>query len=120
MRTSDDQRREVAARLRKIEPDKRLHGYVNAETVFNACGIDCDFGCVQMDGVGKLVNLVEPQPDLCWDVSGYQDVFECSECRCKVKLVTEVCNEYGEPFSETLIPRFCPNCGRGIVRAIKR
>ena len=44
-------------------------------------------------------------------MSGYQDAFECSECRCKVDIVGEECNEYGEVFSTPFMPRFCPNCG---------
>lgn len=110
---SDDERREVAARLRKIKPDKRLHGYVMTETVFNACGIDSDFGCVQMDGVGKLADLIG-RPT-CRNVSGCQDVFECSECRCRAELVSEVCDEHGEPFHVPLMPSWCPNCGAVVV-----
>ena len=51
----------------------------------------------------------------CRNVSGCQDVFECSECRCRAELVTEVCNEYGEPFHVPLMPSFCPNCGAEVV-----
>ena len=52
----------------------------------------------------------------CRNVSGCQNVFECSECRCRAELVTEVCNEYGEPFHVPLMPSFCPNCGARVVR----
>lgn len=51
----------------------------------------------------------------CRNVSGCQNVFECSECRCRAELVTEVCNEYGEPFHVPLMPSFCPNCGVRVV-----
>ena len=47
----------------------------------------------------------------CRNVSGGQDVFECSECRCRAELVTEVCNEHGDQFHTPLMPSFCPNCG---------
>lgn len=53
----------------------------------------------------------------CRNVSGCKDTFECSKCRCKVELITEVCNEYGEPFHVQLMPSYCPNCGARVVRA---
>ena len=51
----------------------------------------------------------------CRNVSGHQDVFECSECRCRAELVTEVRNEHGDPFHVPLMPSFCPNCGAMVV-----
>ena len=51
----------------------------------------------------------------CRNVSGCQDVFECSECRCRVELITEVCNEYGDPFHVPLMPSWCPNCGAKVT-----
>ena len=52
----------------------------------------------------------------CESTSRYCDVFECSECRCKVELITEVCNEYGEPFDVPFIPKYCPNCGAKVIK----
>lgn len=65
---------------------------------------------------GNYAHIIELLADLidrptCRNVSGHQDVFECSECRCKVDIVGEECNEYGEVFSTPFMPRFCPNCG---------
>lgn len=60
-----------------------------------------------------VADLIERQT--CRNVSGYQDVFECSECRCRVDMITEVCNEHGEPFSVPLIPSYCPNCGAEVL-----
>lgn len=119
--TSSDERRKVAARLRALAETPDEIG-ITEHAVIRTLGISSGYfdDCCRSEDVERLANLIESQPDLCWDVGGHQDVFECSECRCKVELVTEVCNEYGEPFSEPLIPRFCPNCGRGIARAIER
>ena len=71
---------------------------------------------VGLDGVVRADALFDRLAELidrptCRNMSGYQDVFECSECRCRVELITEVCNEYGEPFSVSLMPSFCPDCG---------
>ena len=97
---SDDERREVAARMREILRDDP-HGWLDA-MVMNAVTD------VMGDGekIGETVADLIDRPT-CRNVSGYQDVFECSECRCRVELITEVCNEHGEPFSVPLIPSSC-------------
>lgn len=51
----------------------------------------------------------------CKNADSHYDVFECSLCHCKVELITEVCNEYGEPFDVPFIPSYCPNCGAEVV-----
>lgn len=51
----------------------------------------------------------------CRNVSEHQDVFTCSECRCKVEIIGEECNEYGECFCVPFMPSFCPNCGAEVV-----
>lgn len=105
---SDEERREVAARMREILRDDP-HGWLDA-MVMNAVTD------VMGDGekIGETVADLIDRPT-CRNVSGYQDVFECSECRCRVELITEVCNEHGEPFSVPLIPSWCPNCGAEVV-----
>lgn len=74
------------------------------------CGIDGKTDAPTI--LDRLADLIDPT---CRNVSGHQDVFECSECRCKVELTTEICNEHGEPFSVPLMPSFCPNCGARVV-----
>ena len=52
----------------------------------------------------------------CKNVSGYDDVFECSECRCKVEMIGECGNEYGELFHVPYMPAYCPGCGARVTR----
>lgn len=59
--------------------------------------------------VERLIELID-RPT-CKNAKLYKDVFECSECHCSLELITEVCNEYGEPFSVPFMPTFCPGCG---------
>lgn len=51
----------------------------------------------------------------CKNVSGCNDVFECSECRCKVEVIGECGNEYGELFHVPYMPVYCPSCGAKVV-----
>lgn len=51
----------------------------------------------------------------CKNVSGYDDVFECSECRCKVEIIGECGNEHGELFHVPYMPAYCPGCGAEVV-----
>ena len=65
------------------------------------------------DPLNELADLID-RPT-CRNVSGSQDTFECSECRCMAELTTEAFNEGGEPFHVPLMPSWCPNCGAMVV-----
>lgn len=108
---SDDERRKVVARLREwlaIPWYKRPWSRDAMQSLGKMVG-----AVPGEDIVERIADLIDRQT--CRNVSGYQDVFECSECRCRVELITEVCNEHGEPFSVPLIPSWCPNCGAEVV-----
>lgn len=130
---TDKQRREAAARMRELPSDTyaalkeweegglfidaSLSDEADYSQIHNAV-----FGCFPAEYMhpGDYKELHERLADLidrptCRNVSGCQDVFECSECRCKAELTSEVCNEYGEPFSVYFIPAYCPNCGAEVV-----
>lgn len=109
---TDDERREMANELRRQaayssgslgEWWQRLQEIVTGEI---------DFANPQ-ETYRAIADLID-RPT-CRNVSGYEDVFECSECRCKVDLTTEVCDEHGKPFHVPLMPSFCPNCGEEVV-----
>lgn len=74
--------------------------------------LDAD-GFANEDDVKRLADLID-RPT-CKNAKLYKDVFECSECHCSLELITEVCNEYGEPFSVPFMPRYCPACGAEVV-----
>lgn len=120
--TTDEERREVAKAIRDMV-SVRSYGTPGAVGSF----VDIDDLLTELldrrvydsqkaiDSVEALdiADLID-RPT-CRNVSGYKDVFECSKCRCKVELITEVCNEHGEPFHVPLMPSFCPNCGSEVV-----
>lgn len=109
-----DERREVVGALRQIT---EKHSAVEASRVASALGLEYKvYGTVvafDIDAVRRLAKLID-RPT-CRNVSEHKDVFACSECRCEVEVTAEICNEYGEPFSEPLMPSFCPNCGARVV-----
>ena len=111
---SDKQRHEVARKLRVLACTPDEIG-ITERAVIRDLGISAGIydDCCKSEDVLAVADLIERQT--CRNVSGYQDVFECSECRCRVELITEVCNEHGEPFSVPLIPSWCPNCGAEVV-----
>lgn len=111
---SDDERREVARKLRVLACTPDEIG-ITEHAVIRDLGISSGIydDCCKSEEVLAVADLIERQT--CRNVSGYQDVFECSECRCRVELINEVCNEYGDPFSVPLIPSWCPNCGAEVV-----
>lgn len=102
--TSDQQRREVAARLRnghrrdcesQITFIARMVKGRDIVTAADVCRLP------------KLLADLIDRPT-CRNVSGHRDEFECSECCCKVESLTEVCNERGEIFRVPFMPKCCP------------
>lgn len=111
---SDKQRHEVARNLRVLACTPDEIG-ITEHAVIRDLGISAGIydDCCKSEDVLAVADLIDHQT--CRNVSCYQDVFECSECRCRVELITEVCNEHGDPFSVPLIPSWCPNCGAEVV-----
>lgn len=126
---TDEKKREVAQKLRALDmSDIEVDGciidspkYVGL-LLMRMLDAACDYrdGLHYFPGFFSAQAAVELIADLidretCRNVSGYKDVFECSECLCKVEIVGENGNEYGDVFSTPLIPRFCPNCGAEVL-----
>lgn len=111
---SDKQRHEVARKLRVLACTPDEIG-ITEHAVIRDLGISSGIydDCCKSEDVLAVADLID-RPT-CRNVSCYQDVFECSECRCRVVLITDVCNEHGETFSASLIPSWCPNCGAEVV-----
>lgn len=106
--TTSDERREVAEKLRVYShdfdfDDSNPFWYV-AKAAFGDVDVHTYYSVF-----ARLAGLIDLPT--CRNVSGCQDVFECSECRCRAELVTKVRNEHGDPFHAPLMPSFCPNCG---------
>lgn len=105
---NDEKRREVADKMRGYDVSEFKE---SAIVPFLEC---LGHGYTNWRGVlDELADLID-RPT-CRNVSGHQDVFTCSECRCKVEIIGEECNEYGECFCVPFMPSFCPSCGAEVV-----
>lgn len=112
---NDDERREVSRLLREEFGQGQCHWpdlFRDMLAEILECNETLDAGPLYDQMAEKLADLIDPT---CRNVSGYKDTFECSKCRCKVELITEVCNEHGEPFHVPLVPSYCPNCRARVV-----
>lgn len=111
---NDSERREVAARLRGFKEHRDEAPLIFTEQVHNAMVLRAIRAVIgKGDIFQRLADLID-RPT-CRNVSEHQDVFTCSECRCKVEIIGEECNEYGECFCAPFMPSFCPNCGAEVV-----
>lgn len=110
---SNDQRREVAKRLRGLEVcdyDGELYDVGEVEIEL---GLVSDDGAwYEADGVRKLADLID-RPT-CRNI-GDDYMFKCSECGAEFEPVTVNGNEYGEVFYTQLKPLYCAACGAEVV-----
>ena len=106
---TDDERREVAWRLRMVDVDSIGHGYELLEEVADCIDDEgVKYGAYERFAV-LLADLIEPEPErTCEDVSTEHGKFECSYCGCKI--TDTRCVDNG-------LVRFCPDCGRWVENA---
>lgn len=118
MTITDEERREVARRLRSLACTPDEIGIVEHAVIRNlgiSAGIYDD--CCRSEDVFAVADLID-RPT-CHDAgSGY--TFRCSECGCELGVILMDSRE-GEPamtvHDDPLYePCFCPNCGAVVVR----
>ena len=109
---TNDERREVAARIRAL----REHAW-DESSVFDllGCAVE-ECGLDDTDQLfAHLADLIEPEERTCRDECGGELDFHCSECGCHLYLIS-IENEPSLVLGEAVIqPSFCPNCGAKVV-----
>lgn len=117
---SDEERREVAARLRKcnfadgtsdVAKIEGIDGKFAARFVF-VSNLVCEIFAHDTKAVfsfheigDRLADLIEPERETTEDVSKSYGEFECKACGCRIDDVTAVDNGG---------INFCPDCGREV------
>lgn len=116
MRASDEERREVARKLR----DSMFNAGVKFKcgdtswsklyrTLFGGYMDSNQANVTYNKVVQKLAELIEPEPEqICEDISTEYGKFECSNCGCRITDTT--CVENGGVY-------FCPDCGKAVENA---
>lgn len=123
---TDEERREVARRLRGLEHCLFDDGeYIDCREVEIALGLLSDDGAwYESDGVKRLADLIEPKPErTCQIVSAFDtdeldDIQECISSSPEDTLAYK-CKGCGFDFryERGLYPKYCPNCGtKKVVR----
>ena len=130
---TNDERREVAARLRELPIDMyEVEERWEAEGLGTDCHDQTDyflihnvlFGCLPAEHMhpcdyedlhARLADLIEPEERTCHDVSFDSREFVCSWCGCHI----DVLDIESEPTmwlgGSPIEPSFCPNCGAKVV-----
>jgi len=107
---TNDERREVAARLRDMAPGSDWPNYV-AE----ACGMDVskmsnNFHTFTEQLCRRIADLIEPQERTCRMHRDDHGVWHCSNCD-----DAEMGGEGIVSWCDSWAPDFCPNCGARVV-----
>lgn len=82
---------------------RRVSSVTNADIAYGTCSV--------------LADLIEPQERTCHNVSCYDNIFQCSECRAKLRLFDEDSLEPVVTLAEGVgvMPNHCPGCGARIT-----
>jgi len=125
--TTNEERREVARRLRKqadymalrrdwYEDDREdcvRQGNSAYRNIADSVEKYANNSNRYEEIVRRLADLVD-RPT-CSNVSEFDDAFVCGECRAEAMLIAKSSsNEYSEVFNAPFQPRYCPNCGREV------
>ena len=127
MKPTDDERRDVAARLRELAEDYEKVPVLSiiaacelpapVDDAFMACGIGRAVYATEI--CGRLADLIEPEERTCRNTAGkpfagYR-MFSCSECGAYLEVDGDTdANLFAG--GERPMPRYCPNCGAKVVR----
>lgn len=104
---TNDERREVAAKLRELVADWFDDGeFYDRVEVEDVLGLATDDGAwYEAAGVRRLADLIEPEERTChiYDTDhGFEDSIRCDACQMTFR-------RPWQPF------KFCPNCGAKVV-----
>lgn len=117
---TDEDRREVAAKLRELVADWFDDGeFYDRGEVEDVLGLATDDGAwYEAAGVRRLADLIEPEERTCRNTAGKpfagHRMFSCSECGAYLEVDGGAdANLFAG--GERPMPHYCPNCGAKVV-----
>ena len=109
---TDDERREVAARLRDIGEKICYTSRDVLRAIQDACGCNVGLDWEDMEELrDRLADLIEPKRT-CKNLATRKDGFACSVCECEV--VGCMIDDFGS-WDNPLLFSYCPNCGAKVA-----
>lgn len=128
MPCSEEERHEVARRLRGLEHCLFDDGeYIDCGEVEIALGLVSDDGAwYEADGVNRLADLIEPQTERTCQIVSAFDTDELDDIQEGISFSPDdtlayMCKSCGFDFryERGLYPNYCPNCGAKMVQNFK-
>ena len=102
---TNDERRDVAARLRELDTSRLYDGMDEVCALEDACGCDVGQDWQDMELKDRLAELIEPEPErTCHFRNDGHGIMWCDAQGCDYDM-----DEYFP------IPNYCPNCGAKVV-----
>lgn len=110
----DDERREVARKLRDVTEEELRYVFLEEALNFavGGCCLDDEGNIGEKLILNRLADLID-RPT-CRN-AGDDYMFKCSACGAEFEPVTVNGNEYGEVFYTPLKPLYCSACGAEVV-----
>ena len=108
---TNEERRDVAARLRELDTSRLYDGMDEVCALEDACGCDVGQDWQDMELKDRLAELIEPEPErTCKFIPFIEDdgsvfIENCSECDAAVLSRCEF--------------NYCPNCGARVTEVVE-
>lgn len=111
---TDEERREVAARLREPFDVLPQGGYYHASHTLFGMGLYASSEGALRLGVRRLADLIEPEERTCRNMyeGAVKGPFTCSACGEYSKTWYHM--GFGDMYAD--VPNFCPNCGAKVIQ----
>ena len=102
---TNDERRDVAARLRELDTSRLYDGMDEVCALEDACGCDVGQDSQDMELKDRLAELIEPEPErTCHFRNDGHGIMWCDTQGCDYDM-----DEYFP------IPNYCPSCGAKVM-----
>ena len=110
---TDDERRDVAARLRELDTSRLYDGMDEVCALEDACGCDVGQDWQDMELKDRLAELIEPEPERTCEGHRCEETGEWVSHKCGGSLAGCMFDLVRDGF--VCVPNFCPSCRAKVV-----